>query len=305
MCDEKYVLVITSKIDTTVDYIIEKYKKVTFFRLDIDRFSDYIIDVGIMGIWSITDKVNNRKISKEEVCSIYYRKPFFPDLSEFDPAYVGMIQRDIVALITGIADEFEGKVLSKPSVLKRSENKVYQLLYSMKYNLNIPNSYIGNSNDYCKEFALKKSIIKPLTTGKVQRDGLFEVFQTSMFADFDDDISLTPVYVQDYKNKKYEVRLTVIDNYIYAVRIDTKDKVDWRKDYENHKYTVIECPQNVKSVCMKMLSDFGLKFGAFDFIVNELDEWIFLEVNPNGQWLWLEVSLGLDISQKIVDYLVR
>ena len=45
-------------------------------------------------------------------------------------------------------------------------------------------------------------------------------------------------------------------------------------------------------------------FGAFDFIVTPELKWIFLEINPNGQWLWLEQSLKLDISQKIVEYLI-
>lgn len=49
---------------------------------------------------------------------------------------------------------------------------------------------------------------------------------------------------------------------------------------------------------------FNLMFGAFDFIVTPRNEWVFLEVNPNGQWLWLERSLNLNISQKIVEYLI-
>ena len=54
-----------------------------------------------------------------------------------------------------------------------------------------------------------------------------------------------------------------------------------------------------------MMEDFNLIFGAFDFIVTPEDKWVFLEVNPNGQWLWLEQSLNLDISKKILDNLIR
>ena len=52
-----------------------------------------------------------------------------------------------------------------------------------------------------------------------------------------------------------------------------------------------------------MLMDFQLEFGAFDFIVTNDNQWYFLEVNPNGQWLWLEKILALDISEKIIDLL--
>ena len=88
--------------------------------------------------------------------------------------------------------------------------------------------------------------------------------------------------------KNYEVRLTCVNHSVFAVRIDSEDKLDWRKNYAGLKYSVIECPHIIINRCFKLMEDFGLKFGAFDFIVNKSDEWIFLEINPNGQWLWLE-----------------
>ena len=84
-----------------------------------------------------------------------------------------------------------------------------------------------------------------------------------------------------------------------------KNKIDWRMDYQNHKYTIIDCPENIIKKCYQMMADFDLIFGAFDFIVTPENEWVFLEVNPNGQWLWLEKSLDLDISKKILDNLIN
>ena len=37
----------------------------------------------------------------------------------------------------------------------------------------------------------------------------------------------------------------------------------------------------------------GLNFAAFDFALDYDAQWHFLECNPNGQWLWLEVLTGL------------
>lgn len=111
--------------------------------------------------------------------------------------------------------------------------------------------------------------------------------------------------MQEYVPKQYEVRITVINNTFYTVRIDTKNKVDWRIDYENHKYTLIDCPLRIRKDCIAMLKDFNLVFGAFDYIVTPNNECFFLELNPNGQWLWLEEALDLDISEKIIDYLIR
>ena len=66
---------------------------------------------------------------------------------------------------------------------------------------------------------------------------------------------------------------------------------------------MVELPEKVKHECKMMLANYNLVFGAFDYIVTPNNNWVFLELNPNGQWLWLEEALNLDISNKIIEYL--
>lgn len=298
----KKILIITSSIDETASYIIRKYSDLAdFFRVNVDKFSEYRFCIG-NDDWSISDKYAT--INSENIYSIYYRKPMLPDLRIYDPQYHLLIQRDIISIINGIVDSFHGKVITKPSILRKTENKVYQMVYVSKHGWNIPKSYIGNDKLISNEYTKSLSIIKPLTTGKTYGQNGWELYQTNIFRGIEEDIDLTPVYLQHYIPKQYEVRITIIAKEVYAVRIDTKNKIDWRLDYQNHKYTLIACPENVIRKCYQMMTDFNLIFGAFDFIVTPENEWIFLEVNPNGQWLWLEQSLSLDISKKILDNLI-
>ena len=298
----KIILIITSSIDETASYIIEKYSDVAaFFRVDVDKFGQYRFHIG-NGVWQISN--GNLSISSSDIHSIYYRKPMLPDLGEYDPQYHLMIQRDIISVINGIVDSFSGKVLTKPSILRKAENKVYQLIYAGKNKWNIPNSYIGNNYIECGKYENSVSIIKPLTTGKTYGRNGTELYQTNIFKGIDEDISITPIYLQSYVHKQFEVRVTIIGKHVYSVRIDTKNKIDWRADYHNHRYAEIICPDTIVERCYQMMDDFSLAFGAFDFIVTPEEEWVFLEVNPNGQWLWLEQELGLDISKKIVSYLI-
>lgn len=304
MGDRKKVLIITSSIDTTVDYIIERYKTgVNFFRLNVDEINRYNISIGNNKFWVIEDKECDRIIEKRQVHSIYYRKPRLPDLQYYEKAYHNMIAKDIIAVINGLVDEFDGKVLTKPYILRKIENKVYQLLYAEKNQFLIPNSFIGNDGLQASRFIKPQSIIKPIGTGKLISGNHCELYQTSYFKELDEDISLTPIYLQEYIEKSYEVRLTWINDTVFPVKIVSADKLDWRKDYNGHQYSMIECPTSILEKCRKMLLDFELTFGAFDFIVNEKNEWIFLEVNPNGQWQWLESALNIGISGKIIEYL--
>lgn len=298
----KRVLIITSSVDETTTYVINKYyKEVDFFRVNVDRFNEYKFCIENEG-WSISNDCF--RITSKDVSAIYYRKPMLPDLSIYDSQYHLMIQRDIIAVINGIVDSFSGKVLTKPSILRKTENKIYQLIYASRNGFNIPQSYIGNSSNACIEYKNNKSIIKPITTGKTYGENGWELYQTSIFKGIHEDIDFTPLYLQNYISKQFEVRITIVGRKIYPVRIDTENKIDWRADYHNHRYTQIACPNDVIMKCYKLMDDFELEFGAFDFIVTPENEWIFLEVNPNGQWLWLEQSLKLDISKKIVEYLI-
>lgn len=300
--ERKKVLIVTSSIDETATYVMEKYHdRATFFRVNVDEFGQYDFKIGNKG-WGISKGI--LKITSNDTYSIYYRKPMLPDLTEYEPQYHLMIKRDIISVINGIVDSFYGKVLTKPCVLRKVENKVYQLIYASEKGWKIPGSYIGNSINECSKYEKDLSIIKPLTTGKVYSKTGCEIYQTQLFSGAYEDVNNTPVYLQKYVEKSYEVRVTIIGNSVYSVRIDTKNKIDWRADYHNHKYTCIVCPSEIVQKCYQMMNDYSLNFGAFDFIVTHEGEWIFLEVNPNGQWLWLEKALDLDVSGKIVEYLI-
>lgn len=282
--------------------MVDKYSdKVKFFRFDIDRFDQYQLNIE-NNQWSISS--NDCCVVSEDIYAIYYRKPMLPNLQKFDMQYHGMIQRDIISVVNGIVDSFKRKVLTKPYILRKTENKIFQMIYANENGWNIPKSYIGNCKEKTIWFGEVESIIKPITTGKTYGKNGWELYQTSMFKGSSEDISLTPVYLQSYVRKQFEVRVTIVERKVYSVRIDTKNKVDWRADYQNHRYSLISCPKFVVEKCYKMMEDFKLKFGAFDFIVTPENKWVFLEINPNGQWLWLEKKLKLDISEKIIDYLI-
>ena len=49
----------------------------------------------------------------------------------------------------------------------------------------------------------------------------------------------------------------------------------------------------------------GLRFGALDFVVTPDDRWIFLEINSNGQWAWIEDATGQPVAAAIADALTR
>ena len=53
------------------------------------------------------------------------------------------------------------------------------------------------------------------------------------------------------------------------------------------------------------MRDLEIYYGALDFIVDIDGNWVFLEVNSMGQFLWIEDLTGLNISQEIINWLKK
>lgn len=300
----KNILIITSSFDLTVDYLIDKFKnKAKFYRFNTDFFEAYSIEISDYKGWSISSE--NWTIREQDVFSIYYRKPTLPKLYNYDSKYHSLIYKDIISMIDGIIEVFNGRCLSKPSILKKSENKIFQLRIAEELNFNIPNSLITNSDDLASRFCKDKiRIVKPLSMGRLEYENKVGIIQTNIVNNSIpiDGLGYSAAYFQNYIDKDYEVRATIINKNCHAVKINSKDKVDWRKSDSKNEYVKMTLPYNIEMKCLKMLNILELNFGAFDFIVNR-GEFIFLEVNPNGQWYWLEEELSLSISDDIFAFL--
>lgn len=302
----KKILIITSSYDTTVDYLIDKFREnAEFFRFNTDLLYDYNIGITEKNGWNI--KNEHWEIVQRQIDAIYFRKPSYPNISNYDLKYHKMMQKDILTFIQGVAEVFNGRCLSKPSILNRADNKMYQLSLAYEVGFNIPQTMISNSSDFAFDFCSQvKSIVKPLSMGKVYSEGKVGIIQTNLVdhsCNFN-GLEVSPSYFQEYVEKDFEVRVTIIDNNVFAVKIETTNKVDWRKFDSKNTYSIISLPDEICAKCLFMLDRLNLKFGAFDFIVNK-NKYYFLEVNANGQWYWLEEALNLNISDCIFNYLAE
>ncbi|GGQ70105.1 hypothetical protein [Kitasatospora griseola] len=109
-------------------------------------------------------------------------------------------------------------------------------------------------------------------------------------------------------DKVADVRVTVIGDRIFAVRIDS-GLPDWRTDHSAHTYAAIPVPDPLVRAILAYLRHFGLVFGAFDFALtgpaHAADSWVWIECHPSGQWSWLEPPTGLPMTSALADLLER
>lgn len=48
------------------------------------------------------------------------------------------------------------------------------------------------------------------------------------------------------------------------------------------------------------MQSYGLRFGAIDMLRTTASEYVFLEVNPNGQWAWLDMAGATDSREHLI-----
>ena len=202
--------------------------------------------------------------------------------------------------------------------MRRVSSKLPQLDIARNIGFNIPDSLVTNNVESFKGFLEKyrKIIFKPLVDfhyfksdtedNRVLYSTLIDI---ESFKEFD-LIKNAPVFLQEYIPKEFEYRITVVGDDVYIVRVLTNSysSDDWRKHQfsDNVKFEISNNEDfRIHELSIKMVKSLGISYGTLDIIHAKSGLDYFLEVNPNGQWYWLENSLGIPVSLSIAKTLIR
>jgi glutathione synthase/RimK-type ligase-like ATP-grasp enzyme len=203
--------------------------------------------------------------------------------------------RDVSALVNGAVwiNPRQSAVLA--------QNKPYQLAQAIKTDLNIPKTLISNSPSDVRAFfrALPKgAIYKPLTPAVWEDENdvlvyFVEPLDEEALSD-SDIVRATPGIYQETIEKAFELRVTIMDRFVHAVKVDSQAlaaaQTDWRQHIHDLKVEHYQLPSYVETKLLKFMELMGLRFGAVDLIVTPQGDYVFLEVNEMGQFLWIEQS---------------
>lgn len=199
--------------------------------------------------------------------------------------------------------------LNDPGRMEHAEYKPVQLAAAARAGLATPRTLITTDPDAAREFVagLARAVYKPFRGSVRSANGTRFIYTSPITAaEIDDSVAHTAHQFQEWIDKDHEVRLTVVGDRYFAARLTGRSadaRVDWRSDYDSVDYAVTEVPDGVRAAVAAMLADLGLRFAAMDFVVRPDGRWYFLDLNPNGQWGWIEHHTGLPICAAIADTL--
>src|SRR5439155_26701150 len=107
-----------------------------------------------------------------------------------------------------------------------------------------------------------------------------------------------PMILQAYVPKRLELRITVVGRQVFAAEIHSQQthhtRHDWRRyDLVHTPHRPHDLPEDVRRLCLRLVERLGLCFGAIDMVLTPEGRYVFLEINPSGQYAWIEELTGL------------
>lgn len=281
-------LIISDSYDATTDVVVKYVGSNNIVRLNFDQFNHTSIRINNSGV---IFKINNQTITDKEISKLYWRKPFNTDI-EVDK-YVDSELKYIFREIFNIFSKQNKTILVLPNV-ERYIGKILQMTIAKDYFVVPKWEVLLNSKSKfgnCVVKSLSSEIVsdmKVLYTTKVNSENLDCKYPWQIQELIDADFDLTVVHVS---GKNYAFELARSDN-----------NVDWRKEINRNeqKWKEHKLDPMIDTNIKKYMIELGLKFGRLDFLIAK-SEYFFLEVNPNGQWAWLDLDNNNGLMAEMVE----
>lgn len=321
-------LIVTSEADTHADVIIQELQKTQInpIRLNSESFiktSQYFYEWQSSSTQSKSFLLFKDSLKEaEEVGVIWWRKPVdyvvFPEVK--DDWAIKYCQQETESLMYSLCGLYpKAKWVNHYYKIRLPSHRINQIPVAQKLGIVIPPTLVSNSHEAICSFLKEQGncIIKPMRYSGFLHDGKQYACYTrpidlDTIEEFKDSIRLAPVFLQKRINKKAEYRVTLIGKNHFVCRIDaqhTQDSdvaLDWRAtEPEKLIHLADKLPMEYINKLYQMLDEFGLNFGAFDIIRDDDDTLYFIELNPNGQWYWIEILTGMPMVKAMVELIKK
>lgn len=190
-----------------------------------------------------------------------------------------------------------------------AHRKVAQLRVAQQCDLRLPDTMVTNDPDTARRFIDRhgyRQVIFKAFSALEEEWRETRILGTSEL-DVIDHVQYAPVIFQEYVEAVYDLRITVVGDEVFAAAIhsqETSYPVDFRMDMANARIEAVELPAIVRKRLGMFMQDLGLEYGAIDMRLRPDGEYVFLEINPAGQWLFIEEATDQPITAALARLLV-
>lgn len=322
----KLVLIVTNSDENNVVNVENHLNDMGqgFLRLNVDEVLKSNPVMFLSNVFDLEETLflKEKTFKCRDIKSVWFRRP--RKITVSDPS-TNMEERFV-------EDEFSASLWSMYTTLSGAlwmnnplygcylleHNKLLQLKIAKTCDLYVPKTIITNCPSgairFCKSLGGSlaiKSVHSRIFQKENEISGIYtNKVSCEFLEEHAENIKISPVMFQEYIPKKFELRITIVGTRIFACKIDSqsseRSKIDWRRyDFENVKHEKFNLPENIKNNLLSFMSRCKIIYGAIDMIVDDQGRFVFLEVNPNGQYGWIEGLTEMPISKAIAETLTR
>jgi glutathione synthase/RimK-type ligase-like ATP-grasp enzyme len=261
-------------------------------------------------------------LDSRSVRSVWIRRPTAVGPGAVtDPDYRTIVQSEWQAFASGFWLDLESRsrLVSRPHAIRQAELKTEQLHRARSLGLSPPDTLI--TNDHAAVVSFYDShpdgvIAKKLRSHQIiHGDGSGAIFVTKRLRLAEivpEQLAVSPLIFQQCVKTVFDVRVIVIDHQCFAFSMLTRSGYEDIPDYRARaaalretEHSLIELPDTVAAGCVALVHAFGLVFGAIDLAITDEGDYRFFELNPNGQWLWLQIMTRFPLAARMADLLAR
>lgn len=235
---------------------------------------------------------------------VWYRRPAKPKLDDLvHPDDLKNARNENLTFFKALWQSIAPKAfwINPPSSFERVNCKLTQLKIASKLGFKLPETIFSNDPDRIREFINSYPaggvIYKPIYPTVWIAENEMRLTYTNV-VEIDDlpsnkTLRLTPGIYQRRITKAYELRVTCMGHTAVASKLLSQEHEsgieDWRSVPPRQlRMEPYELPDEIANKCFALMLKLGVVFGCFDFIVTPEGEYIFLEINEQGQFLWQE-----------------
>jgi hypothetical protein len=223
-----------------------------------------------------------------------------PNTSEVDKKFASVEYRAFFHSTLFMLQTLPVWCINPFSAARLINQKPVQLRIARKCGLKTPATLMSNDPQEVRQFFSRpgsRNICKGFTPHIWQKAGFTSVAITETFEltpeqlPSDEVLTYAPAIYQERIAKEFDVRMVLMGNNIYSYALNnTKKALDWRQDATLGHVTAekIETPPEIAKSVLAFAQQFGICFGSLDFGVDAHGQWWFLEINEEGQFLWLD-----------------
>lgn len=255
-------------------------------------------------------ELSPRHLFVDDASVVWWRRPSPYSLRcELRADFHEFAYRECHEAIYGLFESLDAPFMNRPSAHQRASNKLLQLNLAVQHGLTIPETLVTNDPVAAKSFIDAQSparvICKSLSTSSSYWRETRLIGPPEM--DALPALHHCPVILQRYIPAGQDLRITIVDEEVFVASIDPKStdyEFDFRVGSSSPVISVGTIPRDVEIALIRLMATFDLKYAAIDMRRDPEGRFHFLEVNPAGQWLFVEQACGLSITAAVARWLL-